>query len=61
MSVAGWKIFLDSKIYSKDEFTRQVDITPHFHVHNPKIICLKMKLLNFVSEILWALEMIYLA
>lgn len=61
MSVAGWKIFLDSKIYIKDEFTRQVDIAPHFHVNNPKIICLKMKLLNFVSKILRTLQMTYLA
>lgn len=53
-SIAGWKIILDSKIYSRDEFTGQIDITPHFHTHNPKNICLKTKLLNFDSEALWA-------
>jgi len=37
MSVVGWKIVLDSKIYSRNEFTSQVDSTPHFHVYNPKI------------------------
>lgn len=58
LSVAGWNVILDSKIYGRDEFTGQLDIIAYFHVHNLKIMEMKhlnLKHLNFDPEAVWAL------
>lgn len=53
LSVAGWNVILDPKIYGRAEFTGQLGIIAYFHAHNLKIM--EMKRLHFDPEAVWAL------